>query len=590
MSGSLYGFVAARGPVSPEEIAAEFLKLRGGDGEARSHVERLVAGDPRFRRDAQGRLLTLDLRSAALREAPYVVFDVETTGSSADGGGITEIGAVRIEDGRVVDRFSTLVNPERPIEPFVARLTGITDAMVAGAPKTAEVIPRFERFTEGTVLVGHNAAFDCAFVAAARGGEPLPNPVLDTLRLARALVPGLRRYRLAALARHLRVRESPNHRALSDAAATAEIFLKLLQMLREAGVRTVGEALEVRGRGSRLPPRKRHLAEGLPSAPGVYYFLDGAGRVLYVGKARDLRRRVRTYFSGGDGRRKIGRLVREVAEVRFRQTETELQALVLEAREIRRLRPPYNTAGREPEARWYLRFDLREEYPVPERVPAGEESEGAVLLGPYRSAGAVDVCIEALGRVFPLRRCAPGDGPCIYGQMGRCAPCTGMDPETYRSAVVREVVELLRGEGGERHLRALAAERDRLASELRFEAASRLRDIISGIERIRLARSVLDGGCVRAAVCPSPEPERVEVFVLNRGRLIAHRSFGAGEEEEMRRLAGRALKAPAGEKGSPADEARIVAAYLRRHYPAVEVIPLLEPGDLPAAARQILGR
>jgi DNA polymerase III epsilon subunit family exonuclease len=166
--------------------------------------------------------------SLPLDEAPFVVFDVETTGSSAKEGAITEIGALKVAGGRVVDEFATLVNPGRPIQPFVVRLTGITDRMVADAPFAADVMPLFEEFTEGCVLVGHNVHFDCSFVSAAReasGLASLPNPVLDTLKLTRVLVPGLKRYRLSSLVSHFGVRAAPNHRALADAAATAEVFL-----------------------------------------------------------------------------------------------------------------------------------------------------------------------------------------------------------------------------------------------------------------------------------------------------------------------------------------------------------------------------
>ncbi|MDP8946566.1 MAG: exonuclease domain-containing protein, partial [Actinomycetota bacterium] len=242
MSSSLYGFVRGREPVSPEEIAAEFLSLPRSNGDARVYVERLIENDPRFQWDGDRGLRTADLASLALEDAPYVVFDLETTGSSARKGGITELGGLKLLRGQVVEEFSTLVNPGRPIEPFVVRLTGITDPMVAEAPNVSEAMARFERFVEGAVLVGHNVHFDCSFVSAARDGSPLPNPLLDTLRLARCLVPGLKRYRLSSLVSHFGVRAIPNHRALSDAAATAGVFLRLLKLLRSAGVRSVGEA------------------------------------------------------------------------------------------------------------------------------------------------------------------------------------------------------------------------------------------------------------------------------------------------------------------------------------------------------------
>ena len=591
MSLSLYGFVKGREPVSPEEVATEFLALASANGDSRAAVEGLVSGDPRFAWDDEA-LRTVDVASLALEEAPYVVFDVETTGPAAGkGGAITEFGALKVVRGQVVEEFSTLVNPGRPIDPFVVRLTGITDRMVSGAPSIGEVMPRFERFVEGSVLVGHNVHFDCSFVTAARGGVSLPNPVLDTLKLSRCLVPGLKRYRLSALVGHFGVRQVPNHRALSDAAATVGVFLKLLKLLGSAGIMSVGEAATLKGGRGRIKPQKQHLVEGVPNTPGVYYFVDKHGTVLYVGKAKDLKARVRTYFNGGDGRRKIGRLVEEVAEVRVVETESELHALILEAREIKRLLPRYNSAGRDDKASWFLRLDTNEPYPMPERVSTNAPAEGVIHLGPYRSAGVLDTCIEALGRIFPLKRCSGEGETCFYGQMGRCAPCVGMGEEVYRSRVVDEVVALLRGEGGEEHLAALVRERERLASGLEFEAAARLRDLISGIERVRLARAVVSAEGVQAVVAPSTEPGVIEVFVLSGGRLVAHRGFEAEDEGALAGFAREVLARPEepgprpGKEGS--NEARIVAAYLRRRSTAVEAVRLREARDLVAAVDRI---
>jgi DNA polymerase III subunit epsilon len=591
VSTSLYGFVKDHEPVSPEEISTEFFSLTNPNGAARDLVERLVRGDSRFIWEGEG-LRTVHAGSLALGEAPYVVFDVETTGSAAGkGGAITEFGALKLVRGEVVDQFSTLVNPGRPIDPFVVRLTGITDRMVSDAPSISEVMPRFEEFVEGCVLVGHNVHFDCSFVTAARGGTPLPNEVLDTLKLARCLVPGLKRYRLSSLVSHFGVRQAPNHRALSDAAATTEVFRKLLKLLGSAGIKSVGEALSIRGGRGRIKPQKQHLASGVPNTPGVYYFLDKHGTALYVGKAKDLKARVRTYFNGGDGRRKVGRLVEEVAEVRVRETESELHALILEAREIKRLLPRYNSVGRDDKASWFIRIDLGDPYPVPERVSANPPESGLIHLGPYRSAGILDTCIEALGRIFPLKRCS-GDGEvCFYGQMGRCAPCLGMDEQEYRERVTDQLVALLRGEGGEEHLRALVMERQRLAAGLEFEAAARLRDLISGIERIRLSRAVVDAEGVQAVVAPSTEPGMVEVFVLCAGRLIAHRGFEPGDATGLARFADEVLARPQENGSCPqkegSNEARIVAAYLRRRQAVVEAVLLKGARDLLQAAERV---
>ena len=595
VSASLYGFVKSREPVSAEVVASEMLALPNLNGDARPHVEKLVGKDPRFAWDEAGLLKTTDLGSLALDDAPYVVFDVETTGGSPGTGGITEIGAVKLVGGEIVEQFSTLVNPGRPIEPFVIRLTGITNSMVADAPDIDLVMPRFEKFVEGTVLVGHNIGFDCSFVTAARNDTPLPNPVLDTLKLSRTLVPGLKRYRLSSVVAHFGVWQMPNHRALSDAAATAGVFIKLTKLLRSAGVESVGEAATLRGGRGKIKPQKQHLAADVPNTPGVYYFLDKDGTTLYVGKAKDLKARVRTYFNGGDGRRKIGRLVEEVSEVRVRETQSELHALILEAREIRRLLPRYNSAGRGDRPSWYMKLDSNQTYPIPERVSSADPEEGVTYLGPYRSAHSLDTCVEALGRIFPIRRCSvedSGEGVCFYGQMGRCGPCLGMGAEEYGRTVVGGIVTLLHGEGGEEHLSALVGERERLAGVMEFEAAARLRDLISSIERIRLTRTLMSAEGLQAVAAPSTEPGMIEVFALAGGKLVAHRSFGTDDGTGLARFASETISgydernAVSVKEGT--DEARVVTAYLRRRSPNVEAVRLEEPEDLLAVVERVL--
>lgn len=205
-------------------------------------------------------------------------------------------------------------------------------------------------------------------------------------------------------------------------------------------------------------------------------------------------------------------------------------------------------------------------------------------------------CIEALGRIFPVRRCSGSmeSGPCFYGQMGRCAPCLGMSQEEYRRAVVDGISTLLRGEGGEDHLRALVAERERLAGELEFEAAARLRDLISGIERARMARAIVgsvSSGGPQAVVAPSTEPGVMEVFVLSGGRLVAHRGFGDDDEAGLSGFASEALAGRAEVPGESAgaDEARVVSSYLRRSRSAtvVEAAALDSPEDLVQAVRRV---
>lgn len=174
----------------------------------------------------------------------YVVFDIETTGLSKEKEMITEIGAVKVADGKIIDRFSTFVNPQRPISAEITKLTGITDDMVKDAPTIENVLPEFLKFCEDTVLVAHNASFDTGFIRIAaeraRLGE-LHHTIVDTLELARALLPELNKHKLDIVCEHLGVTLNGHHRAVNDAEATAEVFIKFLDMLAEKKIFTLDE-------------------------------------------------------------------------------------------------------------------------------------------------------------------------------------------------------------------------------------------------------------------------------------------------------------------------------------------------------------
>lgn len=236
--------LAADGPMPPGPLAREVLGLlRVDESVAERLVGTLLGGDRAFERTGDGRWrLTPHSSTGAarsLREIPFVVVDVETTGGRPPGDRVTEIGAVRVQGGRVKAEWSSLVNPGRPIPSFVSRLTGIHDATVAAAPPFGAVADAFLEFLGGAAFVAHNARFDWRFVNAellhARGGR-LTNARLCTVRLARRLLPHVKRRNLDALAWLFGIEIHGRHRALGDARATARILLALLGVAEESGV------------------------------------------------------------------------------------------------------------------------------------------------------------------------------------------------------------------------------------------------------------------------------------------------------------------------------------------------------------------
>jgi DNA polymerase-3 subunit epsilon len=439
-----------------------------------------------------------------LREVTFCVIDLETTGGSPRTCSITEIGAVRYRGGERVGTFHTLVNPGEPIPRSISHLTGLDDLDVMHAPPIEQVLPSLLEFLRGAVFVAHNARFDFGFIRAAtrRLGYPdVEGPPVCTAKLARRVAwQEVRNVRLATLARHFRTDVTPNHRAFPDAEACAGVLHSLLELGGRLGILTLGDLREaMRARGQPHYAKIR-LADALPHARGVYLFRDRHERVLYVGKATDLRSRVKSYFYG-DERKRVRDLLARTQRIDHRECSSELESLVVESRLIARHEPPYNRRGRTWRAYAYLKVDLAEAWPRLKVV--GSPGQATLLqtgdvayLGPFRSRGAARAAKEAIEDVVPVRRCTRSMGrstrfsPCVLADLGRCtAPCDGrVAPERYEE-LVRGLIHSLSSPGG--LLEALEARMMRLASQERFEEAAGARDRVHSLAEA-LARSRQD--------------------------------------------------------------------------------------------------
>src|SRR4051794_12875490 len=311
---------------------------------------------------------TFDQLGRALRDITFCVVDLETTGGSAEGGSmITEIGAVKVRAGEVLGEFQTLVNPRTEIPAFIAVLTGITNGMVADSPPIESALPAFLEFAQGCVLVAHNAPFDVGFLKyfAEQQGRPWPRfEVLDTAKLARRVITrdDAPNCKLSSLAVAFGSATTPNHRALSDARATVDVLHGLIERLGNVGVHTLEELQTFSSRVTSAQRRKRHLAEHLPHEPGVYLFRDERDRVLYVGTSKDLRTRVRSYFTASETRSRMGEMVAAAATVAGIVCATPLEAEVRELRLIAEHKPKYNRRSRFPERVHWIKL-TREPWP-----------------------------------------------------------------------------------------------------------------------------------------------------------------------------------------------------------------------------------
>jgi DNA polymerase-3 subunit epsilon len=465
-----------------------------------------------------------------LHEVTFVVVDLETTGCSPDTCAITEVGAVKLKGGECLGTFQTLVNPGSPIPPEITYLTGITQAMVLPAPRIGEVLASFLEFVgRHSVIVGHNVRFDLSFLRAAlaAGGYPrLANRSVDTCALARRLVRDeVPNCTLATLADRFRLSVRPTHRALDDALATGELLHCLLERAGTLGVTALDDLLALPTVRGHPQLSKLRLATALPRRPGVYLFKDGDGRVLYVGKATDLRRRVRSYFCG-DERRKVGQLLREVVTIDHIVTGGELEAAVLEVRLIHDLSPRFNRHA----TRWrhyaYLKLTLDERFPRLAVVRTPRANDGCIYLGPLPSTAAARAVADAVETALPLRRCTSRLGrsptlraaPCAAAQLGvATCPCAGAVSEADYGAIVSRAVRGLTTEP-DILLAPLADRMARLALASRFEEAATVRDRAAALSRALTRQRRFDA--LRRAGRVTVEVPGEGVAVLVGGRLV----------------------------------------------------------------------
>jgi DNA polymerase III subunit epsilon len=526
-----------RGPVSVDEAARRLFALRSAPvGLARSLLDEVVADDARlaWRGDAVG-LAQPPGADLLLENATYVVVDLETTGLRPGTSRICEIGAVRVRELELADEFQTLVDPRVPIGPVISALTGLRDAELRRAPRAELAVRRFLTFAGDAVLVAHNARFDLAFLdreTELLTGARLAGAVVDTVGLARRLLAGRQtRFGLASLAHFFGTAARPCHRALPDAQATAEILVALLGLAQERGARTVADLSALAAPRVRKIYAKRSLAFGAPTAPGVYLFRDRHDQVVYVGRARDLRARLRSYFRTDRQRPAVEAALAALERIEWRVTGSELEAALEELRLIRELRPPGNARAVRPDRYVYLR----------RRGDGLVCTQAPTALGPLRSRSRARLACRAL------------DG--------------GSDAELSDPALA---------------LPRLRARLSDLADCRRYEDAARLRDRIGALEglvrqlhrndRLRRLRACL--------LAPANEPEFVRAVFVADGRICSIRTLPPGDGARVEAETGLAAVRQSDQvtkcylAAEELDALLVVGTFLRRPPPELRVAPL----------------
>ncbi|WP_315584642.1 DEDD exonuclease domain-containing protein [Actinomyces viscosus] len=482
-----------------------------------------------------------------LEGATFVVVDLETTGGAPGARALTEIGAVKVRGGRVLAEFSTLVNPGVAIPAQITMLTGITNAMVAGAPGVRVCVEAFlswaDLAADDVVLVAHNARFDVGHLRGAASALDLewPRPrVLDTLALARKAwtrseVPN---HKLGTLAAFVGSETRPTHRALDDARATVDVLHAALEVMAPLGVTHLEDLATA---CDPVPARRRaksRLADALPSGPGVYQFRSAADQVLYVGSAADLRRRVRSYFTAAEKRRKVAQMLDTTVSVRHIATPTLIEARVRELRMIAELDPPVNRRSRAPRRQPWLHLTTA---PGPGTEPrlalttVLPTAEVDRAVGPFASRSRGQEALRAAESVLRLRR---WDGHDLRRVRRDDAPAEPEEALACLSGEVDRVAAPL--------LERIAA----LSQAERYEEAgawtSRLRCLLRGVARAERVRPLLT--CPHLLAARRREGGGWELVVVRWGMLAGSMTTAPGTDPrpavELLRAGSRVVEEP----------------------------------------------
>ena len=532
-----------------------------------------------------------------LREATFCVLDLETTGGNRNDDMITEIGAVKVRGGECLGTFHTLVNPGRAIPPQITVLTGLSDAVVQTAPRIEAVLGSLVDFLGDAVFVAHNASFDLGFVRAALARDDRNDyrpVVVDTAALARRLlrdeVPNCK---LSTLASRLRLDHTPTHRALDDALATTDLLHLLIERAAGLGVLGLDDLVTLAKLAGHPQARKLTMTTSLPRSPGVYMFCGHRDEVLYVGKATNLRQRVRSYF-GQDDRRRVGPMLREMQRVRHLELADPLSAEIVESRLIARMLPRYNRAGTRADKYCYVKLDV--DSPWPRLSVVKDSSPKGLHLGPLPSRAMANLVVEALQSVLPLRRCStrlgvnhmpmPGATACSAAQLGvsQC-PCAGFaDRRRYDDSVAAAA----RVFGGDSTLirEQLTLRMSRLAAAQRYEEAAMVRDrlsaLLGAVRRQQLVSALR--GAQRCVV-----RRGTTTWVIDHARLIDTTISG----ELARALPVDPPEAPSDDRPvdrRQIDEALCLAKYFDKHAGRLEIVSCSGDWRFPIAVGDTMPR
>ncbi len=481
----------------------------------------------------------------SIEDTTFVVCDVETTGLSSKFNRITEISLIKIRNDEILDTYTTLINPGQHIPYGITQLTGISNDDVFDKPAFHEIAPKVKDFiTENNgseiVFTGHNVNFDYNFVSESfkRLDKPyyLNIKTLCTCKLSRRLLRTLSSKSLGNVAKHLNIRIKNKHRAYDDTLATAKVLMHFIQVLQdEYDYETIDEI--IRFQNSKIfTDEKRPAAlkrvnislKDIPKDPGVYFMRSSSNEIIYIGKAKNLKDRVSSYFRHNDNLSyKIKKLLTSVRKVEFEITDSELSALILESKMIKKYKPRFNTAIKRFRFHPFLKFDVQNEFPKLDFVYE-IENDNAYYYGPFMSKGTVRHIDKEIYDRYKLRKCEDKtikakktNSNCMYFDIGKCdAPCNMTIPNTQYRDEVNNVHRFIISEGSNSITGRLREQMDINAQKENFEKAALYRNRLADIVKVMSYQKVITSAINnKKIIIKCDNDSKRELFFIQNGKL-----------------------------------------------------------------------
>ncbi len=496
-----------------------------------------------------------------IQDAVFIVCDVETTGLSPVDNRMTEIALIKIEDGEISDRYTTLINPKQYISNFITNLTGITNEDVFDKPEFSEISGKILEFIDFNnpllIFSGHNVSFDYKFLKTsfdrAENSFQIDLPTLCTCKLARRLLPSLKSKSLSSVAKHFGITQKRMHRAYDDTLVTAKILQKFLIILQEEhDCNYIEDVMRFQNikiySGNKKPPALRRIKmkmSDVPEDPGVYFMKSRSDEILYIGKAKNLRDRVSSYFRHNEQHtEKIKKMLAQVASLDFNITDSELSALILESRMIKFHKPRFNTAIKRFRFHPFIKLDIQNDFPKIESVYE-IENDGAYYYGPFSGRATVRTILKEIKDNFKIRKCesrqlksSKKNSNCLYFDIGICdAPCNETISKDEYKSEVQKVHNYIIGNNGASVQSKLLDMMKEASGELNFEKAAFMRDRLNDLNRVMSYAKVITSAINnKKIVIKCDTDSKRELFFIHNGKLLKTYTIIKSDEFDQRNV------------------------------------------------------